>query len=138
MKVSELSGAMLDLAVARHDPMCSMLTWENRGDHWVGVANIEGTPTVCCFIRESNVLRMLGLKMLYDAPEYSPSRNWSDGGPIIEQEDMNIGPSVHVPLYFASAYDGSNEMEGRTMLEAAMRCFVASKFGEEVPDADLI
>jgi hypothetical protein len=63
----------------------------------------------------------------------SPSTIWSQGGPIIEREKITlewtgedwIGYIWHDDEYFAP-----------TPLIAAMRCYVASKFGDrvEVPD----
>lgn len=61
---------------------------------------------------------------------YSPSTDWSQGGPLVERSKMDFN------------YMGGGEYEahthpayifrGKSMLEAAMRCFVATKFGEEV------
>jgi hypothetical protein len=69
---------------------------------------------------------------------YSPSTDWSQGGPIIEREQINLvhhgfdGDSV----WWAAIGDASDEetlgYSGLTPLIAAMRCFVASKLGNEV------
>ena len=69
-----------------------------------------------------------GLVWVMDDP-YQPSTNWSQGGPIIEREKLD--------LYRYAGYWGSNNpsgigCEGPTPLIAAMRCFVASKLGDEV------
>ena len=71
--------------------------------------------------------------------EYTPSTDWAQGGPIIEREEcvatierLNSGDfRVQMP------YDRQAEMPGRyfygpTPLIAAMRCYVASKLGDEV------
>jgi len=73
------------------------------------------------------------------APPYST--DWAFGGPIIEREGITTAPysthngvvrewkagrdwpMSHFPYYF-----------GPTPLIAAMRCYVASRMGEEVPD----
>lgn len=71
------------------------------------------------------------------------SRDWSQGGPIIERERICVsgpgpmgGPN---PEYYWTAFidtgsyaGGGHTGNGRTPLIAAMRCFVASKFGEEI------
>jgi len=109
MKTAELTGAALDWAVAR----CEGGVGENQ---------------------------LLGAW-------YAPSTDWAQGGPIIEREDIAISP---MPDGLCSAYtpkgtrwmpQGEKTVEvfhwyfkqqGYTTLIAAMRCYVASKLGEEV------
>ena len=65
----------------------------------------------------------------------APSTNWAQGGPIIEQECMDI-------LCLAGGDDGWQADKylhteqvirfGHTPLVAAMRCFVASRLGDEI------
>jgi hypothetical protein len=65
--------------------------------------------------------------------EYLPSTDWAQGGPIIEQEGMTI--ALDAFGWEARHYDGETEpwtMTGDTPLIAAMRCYVASKLGDEV------
>lgn len=67
---------------------------------------------------------------------FSPSSAWMDGGPIIEREGISIarweiGLTV---VWNASDRDRTGIVSGPTPLIAAMRRYVASKFGEEVPD----
>ncbi|ABO60555.1 DUF2591 domain-containing protein (plasmid) [Burkholderia vietnamiensis] len=76
-----------------------------------------------------------------DAMNYRPSEVWSQGGPIIDRERITVN----------AWQDGSGEWTadveratgpiaaygGKTALIAAMRAYVASKFGEEVPDAGI-
>ena len=60
---------------------------------------------------------------------YKPSTDWAQGGPIIERE------GIALYLYGDSewnAHVGGRESVGPTPLIAAMRCYVASKFGDEV------
>lgn len=66
-------------------------------------------------------------------PEYST--NWSQGGPIIERESLLVRPSFTdergkwTSILWASA---SFFESGPTPLIAAMRCYVASKLGDEI------
>jgi hypothetical protein len=79
--------------------------------------------------------------VLFDsATEYHPSTNWSQGGLIIERERINLNTE--------DEDDGDNDWQwladphqaqdltcrryGPTPLIAAMRCYVASRLGEEV------
>jgi hypothetical protein len=64
---------------------------------------------------------------------FSPSANWTHGGPIIEREMIEIG--AHEPEGFewvARDYWKENTMTGSTPLIAAMRCYVASKLGDDI------
>src|SRR5574340_502989 len=67
---------------------------------------------------------------------YRPSRSWLDGGPLIEQEGIGIGKIGDGPLYanpwLAARCQDQCDWAGPTPLVAAMRCFVASKLGDEV------
>ncbi len=69
--------------------------------------------------------------------KYSPSTDWSQGGPIIERENISIVREGDAGNWVASVYnyaeaDWHLHTEGTTPLEAAMRCYVASKLGDEV------
>jgi len=71
--------------------------------------------------------------------EYKPSTDWAQGGPIIERERMDIECwDFHSMPWKASMWwddessSGDIEMYGLTPLIAAMRCYVASKMGDEV------
>ena len=60
-------------------------------------------------------------------PKYST--DWSQGGPIIERERIRLDPRG----VWVAGHDSSNdEYSGPTPLIAAMRCYVASKLGDEV------
>jgi hypothetical protein len=86
-----------------------------------------------------------------DEPGADFSTSWHHAGPIIQRERIEILPTLiewdeaageHRAEGFRALYDGGcdydhcwvgeHEQEGRTMLIAAMRAYVASKFGEEV------
>jgi hypothetical protein len=68
---------------------------------------------------------------------FSPSTNWSHGGPIIEREIIVLTHPKH-DCWTATTQDSTDldtplyQEDGPTPLIAAMRCYVASKLGEEV------
>jgi hypothetical protein len=61
---------------------------------------------------------------------FEPSENWADGGPIIERERIRLDPRG----VWVAAHDTCEwtEYSGPTPLIAAMRCYVASKLGDEI------
>jgi Protein of unknown function (DUF2591) len=62
---------------------------------------------------------------------YSPSTSWAQGGPIIERE--KITPQFMEGGYWRAWIEVSHKVSyGPTPLIAAMRCYVASKMGDEV------
>lgn len=135
MKVSELSGALLDYWVGRAD----------AGDGFVGrIAQYTDGEAYCvvpCGTR--------GEHGWTDQRKYQPSSDWATGGPIIELERIIVGTlqrmadnGLWTHLHWTGrAYHPNNRWNdyapgfaGDTPLVAAMRAYVASKFGEEVPD----
>ena len=65
---------------------------------------------------------------------------WNVGGPIIEREGISIEYVWHIDgrtptRLWVAEINGLNAMGGQTPLLAAMRAYVASKFGEEVDDS---
>jgi hypothetical protein len=68
--------------------------------------------------------------------EYEYSTDWAQGGPIIEREGIDICTSNRGGWIATLLIDcEDNEVvrgEGETCLIAAMRCYVASKLGDEV------
>lgn len=69
-----------------------------------------------------------------DVVPFTPSTDWAQGGPIIERERISLGDvgivnwkaSVNkADMYAVTHY-------GDTPLIAAMRCYVASKLGDNV------
>ena len=120
VKTSELQGNALDWAVA-------------------SLENPDLTGATLAFqIRNYNKL------MLKSSPDnltnYSPSTYWAQGGPIIEREMLEISPHFwttdgwHWVAYVLGPnnQDENYEQRGNTPLIAAMRCYVASKLGDEV------
>ena len=78
-----------------------------------------------------------------DGAVYSPSTNWAQGGPIIQREGIaidvvragwTIDSWVAALVHEDREFDGvaRSEEYGPTPLIAAMRCYVASKLGDEV------
>ena len=68
---------------------------------------------------------------------FEPSTNWSQGGPIIEREGVSTVSQGDAHEWVASLWDYSlqdwtGHISGPTPLIAAMRCYVASKLGDEV------
>lgn len=61
---------------------------------------------------------------------YEYSTQWGCGGPIIEREQINL--NYRDDNVWQAHYNGSWASFGPTPLVAAMRCFVASKLGDEV------
>lgn len=118
MKTHELSGAELDQWVARAEGVDAVLSDMHR----------NGTRNCVTFYRRDE-------DGFLDGRSYCPSEHWSDGGPIIERERIWIAEcsgawSAKPALNFDKVE--RPETWGSTPLEAAMRCFVASKFGDEV------
>lgn len=113
MKTAELTGAALDWAVAKCE--YPKLVW--------GI-------TVGLSAHAKNLIVIPQL----NEPEcfWTPSTNWSQGGPIIERE--KIATVYRAGEYWlAYTFDGAEfEGIGPTPLIAAMRCYVASKLGDEV------
>jgi len=72
---------------------------------------------------------------------YSPSTDWSQGGPIIEREGIAIDCircGVNIDSWQAGSITAGDDnwdsgvQYGPTPLIAAMRCYVSSKLGDEV------
>lgn len=112
VKVNELSGLDLDRFVSK-------ALWGN------------------CRVVNGDNIGVIGTQYAYRS--FNPSLNWADGGPIIERERITITPYYGSDLWCAgmnvpTGGDDYTELEesGSTPLEAGMRCFVHSKFGDEV------
>lgn len=66
---------------------------------------------------------------------YSPATDWSQGGPLIEREEIALMPGYQWEAV-KNGDDDTYVNHGPTPLIAAMRCYVASKLGEEVEVPD--
>ena len=103
MKTSELTGAALDWAVAKCEGVTVLP--KMRGGCYVTLD--RGETVLLCY-----------------------STNWSQGGPIIEREGIQI---ARVGDAWEAWVDADDVFcKGTTPLIAAMRCYVASKLGDEV------
>jgi len=68
------------------------------------------------------------------------STDWSQGGPIMNREKIDVCHHNHgqtttlvtCTLWFPNGDRRSIQMQGQTPLVAAMRCYVASKLGDEI------
>ena len=68
---------------------------------------------------------------------WQPSELWEQGGPIIEREGMDLRMNGPREWCASMWWDDENSvgdirMDGPTPLIAAMRCYVASKLGDEI------
>lgn len=114
VKTADLIGSALDWAAAECLGATRIQLYEYNGRRMIRVSLPEGIH----------------------AP-WEPSRYWGQGGPIIEREwlDTTSWPneSNENLRWECMQYDSINcRTFGPTPLIAAMRCFVASRFGDEV------
>ncbi|WP_288080656.1 phage protein NinX family protein [Pseudomonas sp.] len=112
VKVSELSGAALDWAVA----IAGAVTEVDNGLRF----RRDGRPTV-------------GGDFVIP---YEPSVNWSQGGPLIEEhrislEDIGIG-WIASPRCCTTDKGSMEPQDSESLLIAACRAIVAAKLGETV------
>lgn len=111
MKTYELTGAALDWAVAQCEGIDALAVPERR----TSFAHVEYRSE----------------KTGWDFRDYTPSTNWAQAGPIIERE--RIALVAYTQSWAASKFDNVFFIgAGPTPLIAAMRCFVASKLGDEI------
>jgi len=111
MKTSELTGAALDWAVAK---CIGHRVAESYGSY------------IRIYLPD---LRQSGYTLAF-----CPSTDWEHGGPIIEQAVAKI-ERFSDALWEATAFTKNAQdfvQSGPTPLIAAMRCYVASKLGNEV------
>ena len=111
IKTSELTGPTLRWAVAQ----CEGLAYRN--DEKYGQMHFRPAAT------EGSVT--------WDNRPLHYSTDWSQGGPIIERERIDLECSFEGADW--SAMSSTRKVgSGPTPLIAAMRCYVASKLGDEV------
>ncbi len=110
MKTNELTGAALDWAVAKCEGTLGHYVQPNEKR---GTIKWETTPSTRRY-----------------------STDWAQGGPIIEREGVTLTqyddyPNWSATLY-ATDYNEHTHVTAPTPLIAAMRCYVASKLGDEI------
>ena len=124
MRTSELTGAALDWAVAK----C---------EGYTGLHKIDGRMAHEPQLGMYPPRRAYGVMDLF---ELGFSTDWAQGGPIIEREGIKVGvidDSAPV-IWAAQLSDPFGKLKsvhsriGPTPLIAAMRCYVASKLGEDI------
>jgi hypothetical protein len=133
MKTSELTRVQLNWAVAQAEGDKVYRPRLGRPDDWDKEAYLADGSDDRWVVRvqNRNVARFVDWT-------YNPSGSWWEGGPIIEREGISvccIGRDINGKLWTACAYDDPDLGEGDTChspLIAAMRCYVASKLGDEV------
>jgi len=119
VKTSELTGAALDWAVAKCNG--KGIEFDDPNDPWLTVDGVADRPL----------------------HSYTPSSDWSQGGPLIEQHGIEVFCNLSAeqasrfkdasPDWRACMNRGRSEHSyGPTPLIAAMRCLVAAKLGDMV------
>ncbi len=63
---------------------------------------------------------------------WNPTRYWSQGGPIIEQQNIDLNWDTEGTQEWSASVDPDVLALGKSVLEAAMRAFVMIKFGDDV------
>ena len=118
MKTSDLTGAALDWAVAKADGKAPK----------IDRTSFQGTFIDRIYLGWSYEYHSSG-----SIVEYTPSTDWAQGGPIIEREWIDLH-CVNDSLWEAEcpAPCGLAMQNGPTPLIAAMRCYVASKLGDNI------
>jgi hypothetical protein len=109
MKTSELTGVAFDWAVAKCEGLLAFGYKDDMGLLLITLSTGE-------------------------AEYFKPTLDWAQGGPIIEREGISVCPDEIAP-WCAFFDNGTAEYvfyTGETPLIAAMRCYVASKLGDEV------
>lgn len=130
VKTAKLTGAALDWAVAKCEggfDLHQRLDWHNK-------------PWAFFFRDDEDPERVDKFYL----NEYEPSTDWAQGGPIIEREKIGLLPRA--PYLLGEEWEAFGRptakgalytyVVGSTPLIAAMRCYVASKLGEEVEVPD--
>lgn len=80
------------------------------------------------------VAKAEGIHLIVDFTQYKPSTDWMQGGPIIAREWISTtnGNDEWLAEIATDCADGYLSAIGPTPLVAAMRCYVASKLGDDV------
>lgn len=141
MKTAELTRAALDWAVAicegrnldmRHNYIKRKAVENNYTDEEGLAFHLSTQVNEIIDLDTVSSLSSLAMFSTLDIKTIAYSGDWALGGPIIERESLELGR--YADLWQATAHleDGSIFEHGKTPLIAAMRCYVASKLGDEV------
>lgn len=128
MKTAELEGAALDYWVARAEGL--------------KIGCIPDEPDALAVLVRGfvKIIKCKSGIAICTNGTYWPSRRWEDAGPIIEREQIPMSPVVggtwesEYVCWQGEDDADTKTVRGKTPLIAAMRAFVASKFGDEVED----
>lgn len=147
IKTNELTGPALDWAVAKCAGMPPSLVWGRGTVKGQGYCVEDKSGRRNFFVllsvwREWQE-RCEGEAWGHGVNIWRPSTDWSQGGPIIERELHNLfkwnqldpaAPEIWCAVHNRKTKHGAVHLcvDGPTPLIAAMRCYVASKLGEEV------
>ena len=124
-KVAELEGTELNYWVAKATGRECGLSYPQWLGHWTSDPEGTGLKKHAWIADETG-----------DKDWFQPSTDWSEGGPIIEREKIMLANGYgYTDIGFIwLAHIDNHQQRGVTPLIAAMRCYVASVFGEEVSE----
>ena len=129
MKASELTGAQLDHWVARANGWTAA-RYDLHSGSYFEPDQIDGLDHWIEKDAEPEYRHTIDL--------WKPSTDWAQGGVIIEMLLINFYTSpedLEMPILARIPGGGDAAVQpGPTHLVAAMRAYVASKFGEEIAD----
>ena len=121
IKIAEASELVIDFLVAKCEIPNDVR--DNRPRFWLHPNN----PKLVCRETYNHETNPKG----YELCRYST--DWAQGGPIIEREGITLRSCIDGAAWDAElAYEETILAPGPTPLIAAMRCYVASKLGDEV------
>ena len=141
IKTAELTGAALDWAVAKCED------FDTRNNYRCQVIDADDVEYVFeCYAdddvhAEEQALDAYPYSEVYLIEHigvYTPSTDWSQGGPIIEREGISIeqqfqlGQGNDWAARLAWLDEPQGEGFGPTPLIATMRCYCVSKLGDEL------
>lgn len=120
MKTSDLNGAALDWAVAKCKGYSEIKIYSPHRPNDRGWIEVRFNP-----------------EPKASTARFDPTENWAQGGPIIEREGIDVAHSKSLGAWVAGmgVYDEccvAGVSYGGHALEAAMRCYVATKLGDEI------
>ena len=146
VKIVDLTGAALDWAVAQIEVAEKRLivgvVWGKgsvKADgYWQELPNGRRYSYVLRPVHSYWVKRCEDYPFGRDTDIWSPSTDYSQGGPIIDREKISIRQWTNVPVVHAyMPVDGAEwSSDAKSPLVAAMRCYVMSKLGDEVDVPD--
>ena len=120
VEVSELTGATLDWAVAK-----------SLGHRYARDIKYQG-----CGDNAFLTVDKIHVHADWDdAEEWCPSGCWTQGGPIIAEAMLEFRTATNGMW---ASYKGGPACWGSDHLTAGMRCFVSSKFGNEIEVPDVL